>query len=126
VPAHVAAGRAQHALGVAIEPGSSLDGVGGCIDDFAVHVELALRFGSVANSNRPRVPVSGEMTQDALVRGPVAIHVIEHAQRRLRQAGRVQQPVDERPRPFCASKPEQGPIGTMNDLSASAPRRLTD
>lgn len=52
-----------------------------------------------------------EVIEGAFVRRPVAVHVVKHAPLRLRQASRVQQPVDEGARLLGTPEAEQRPDG---------------
>lgn len=95
VPAHVGAERTERSLGLAVDGAACPDEVHDRIDHFAVHIELPLSVGCVANPDWPGSAVSVESVEHALRRRSVPVHVVQHAQFGLRQPGRMQQPVDE-------------------------------
>ena len=95
VPADVFAPAPQHPLGLPVQAAAGLHEVGHRIDHLAVHIELPLLHRQVADPDRPRLAVSRQVIQRALIRRLVAVDIVEHPQLGPGQAGRVQQPVDE-------------------------------
>ena len=79
--------------------------------DLAVHVELELVAGRVADPDRARPRVASQVGQLRLRRGRFAVDVVDDPQLRPGQARGVQQPADERLGLLPVPEAEEGPGG---------------
>src|SRR5438270_9254584 len=92
---HVVAKADEHLLHLAIEMATVIRVLRGGVNHLTIDIELKLITRAIADTNRLRSAVTGEILEFSLLRRLFAIHRVKHAKFRLGETRGLQQPGNE-------------------------------